>query len=148
MLPGSSFYLPPFEYVEAFEAIQSNPLPEPSAPTAGAVAFHQQTLTGVHYHMNYLTPYWNPEAGVQLDTSYAEGLPVLGEHRSLQEFYAQLSTVKTFRDLFGLSEETQFLRWLGDSRLAGRVYGAEALQDEAQVFTLGWVAATCFAATV
>jgi Peptidase family M1 domain len=137
MLPGSSFYLPPFEYVEAFEAIQSNPLPEPSAPTPGAIAFHQQTLTGVHYHLNYLTPYWNPEAGVQLDTSYAEGLPVLGEHRSLQEFYAQLSTVKTFRDLFGLNEETQFLRWLGDSRLAGRVYGAEALQDEAQVFTLG-----------
>ena len=61
----------------------------------------------------------------------------MGEHRSLQEFYAQLSTVKTFRDLFGLSEETPFLRWLGDSRLAGRVYAAEALQDEAQVFTLG-----------
>ena len=116
---------------------RATPCRNRAPPTPGAVAFHQQTLTGLHYHMNYLTPYWNPEAGVQLDTSYAEGLPVLGEHRSLQEFYAQVSTVKTFRDLFGLSEETQLLRWLGDSRLAGRVYAAEALQDEAQVFTLG-----------
>lgn len=137
MLPGSSFYLPPFEYIEAFEAVQSNPLPEPSSTTPGAIPFHEQTLTGLHYHLNYLTPYWNPEAGIQVDTSYAEGLPVLGEHRSLQEFYAQASTVKTFRALFGLSEESPFLRWLGDSRLAVRAYAAEALQDEAQVFTLG-----------
>ena len=63
MLPGSSFYLPPFEYVEAFEALQSNPLPEPSAPSPGAMAFHQQTLTGLHYHVNLETPYWNPEGG-------------------------------------------------------------------------------------
>ena len=35
ILPGSSFYLPPFEYVETFEAIQSNPLPEPSARRRG-----------------------------------------------------------------------------------------------------------------
>lgn len=137
MLPGSSFYLPPFEYVEAFEAIQSNPLPEPSEPTPGAIPFHQQTLTGLHYHMNFLTPYWNPEAGIALDTSYAEGLPVLGEHRSLQEFYAQVSAVKTLHSLLDLSDETPFFRWLGDSRFAARVYAAEALQDEAQVFTLG-----------
>lgn len=137
ILPGSSFYLPPFEYIEAFEAIQSNPLPDSSSPTSGALPFHQQTLTGLHYHMNLLTPYWNPEAGLALDTSYAEGLPILGEHRSLQEFYAQMSFAKTFRDLLGISEDTQFLRWLGDSRLAVRVYAAEALQDEAQVFTLG-----------
>jgi len=137
MLPGSSLYLAPFEYIEAFEAIQSNPLPDPSTPTPGTLPFHQQTLTGLHYHLNLLTPYWNPETGVALDTSYAEGLPILGEQRSLQEFYAQASAVKTFRDMLGLSDETPLLRWFGDSRLAARVYAAEALQDEAQVFTLG-----------
>jgi hypothetical protein len=61
----------------------------------------------------------------------------LGEHRSLQEFYAQTSFVKTLRDLLGISEDSPFLRWLGDSRLAARLYVAEALQDEAQIFTLG-----------
>jgi hypothetical protein len=137
LLPGSSFYLAPFEYIEAFEAVQSNPLPEPSEPSPGAIPFHQQTLTGMHYHLNFLTPYWNPEAGLAFDATVAEGLPVLGEHRSLQEAYSQVSTVKTLRDLLGISEETPFLRWLGDSRLAGRLYVAEALQNEAQVFTLG-----------
>jgi hypothetical protein len=137
LLPGSSFYLPPFEYIETFEAVQSNPLPEPSEPSPGAIPFHQQSLAGLHYHLDLLTPYWNPEAGMAFDATYAEGLPVLGEHRSLQEAYSQVSFVKTLRDLLGVSEETPFLRWLGDSRLAGRLYVAEALQDEAQIFTLG-----------
>ncbi len=137
MLPGSSFYLPPFEYVEAFEAVQSNPLPVPSEPSPGAMPFHQQTLTGLHYHINLETPYWNPEGGFMLDTTFAEGLPLLGEHRSFQEFYSQLSFAKTFRDLLGLSEDSPFLRWLGDSRLAARAYGADAIQDDAQIFTLG-----------
>ena len=137
MLPGSSFYLPPFEYVETFEAVQSNPLPEPSTPSPGAIPFHQQSLAGLHYHMDLLTPYWNPEAGMALDTTYAEGLPLLGEHRSFQEAYAQMSFVKTLRDVLGVSEKTPFLRWLGDSRLAARLYAAEAIQDDAQIFTLG-----------
>ena len=101
--------------------------PSRAPPSPGAIPFHQQTLAGLHYHMNLLTPYWNPEAGMALDTTYAEGLPLLGEHRSLQEFYAQMSFVKTFQNLLGLSEDTPFLRWLGDTRLAARVYAAEAL---------------------
>jgi hypothetical protein len=137
MLPGSSFYLPPFEYVETFQALQSNPLPQPDQQTPGADPFHQQSLLGIHYH-NYLqTPYWNPEAGLAFDVTAADGLPIFGEHRAFQEIFAQLSLVKTLRDLLDLGEETAFARWLGDSRLAPRVYGAAATPNNAQVFTLG-----------
>ena len=48
-----------------------------------------------------------------------------------------MSFVKTVRDLMSLSEESPFLRWLGDSRLAFRAYGAAAQPDDARVFTLG-----------
>ncbi len=48
-----------------------------------------------------------------------------------------MSFVKTLRDVLGVSEKTPFLRWLGDSRLAARLYAAEAIQDDAQIFTLG-----------
>jgi hypothetical protein len=137
LLPGSSFYLPPFQFVEAFEAIQSNSLPQPSSPTPGADPFHSQTLAGVHYHSDLLTPYWNPEAGLAVDVTGADGLPVLGEHHSFQEMFSQVSFVKTVRDLMSLSEESPFLRWLGDSRLAFRAYGAAAQPDDARVFTLG-----------
>jgi Omp85 superfamily domain len=137
MLPGSSLYLPPFEYVEAFEALQSNPLPLPDEQPPGTDLFRHQTLAGLHYHENLLTPYWNPEAGIAVDAAVADGIPVLGEHRSFQEFYAQASSVKTLRSLLDLSEDTQFLRWLGDTRLAGRVYGAIANPEDAQIFTLG-----------
>jgi Peptidase family M1 domain len=137
LLPGSSFYLPPFQYVEAFEALQSNSLPQPSQPTPGADPFHSQTLAGLHYHSDLLTPYWNPEAGLAFDVTGADGLPVLGEHHSFQEMFSQASFVKTIRDLLDLSEESPFLRWLGDSRLAFRAYGAAAQPDDARVFTLG-----------
>ena len=137
LLPGSSFYLPPFQYVEAFEAVQSNSLPQPSTPTPGADPFRNQTLAGLHYHSDLLTPYWNPEAGLAFDVTAADGLPVLGEHHSFQEIFSQASFVKTVRSLLDLSEESPFLRWLGDSRLAFRAYGAAANPDEARVFTLG-----------
>ena len=99
--------------------------------------FHQQTLTGLHYHMNLETPYWNPEGGFMFDTTYAEGLPVLGEHRSFQEFYAQLSFVKTFRDLFGLSEDDSVPPLAG--RFAIGRAGLRGRRDagRGQVFTLG-----------
>ncbi len=136
-LPGSSFYLPPFQYVEAFEAIQSNSLPQPSTPTPGADPFRNQTLAGLHYHSNLLTPYWNPEAGLAFDVTGADGLPVLGEHHSFQEMFSQASFVKTLGSLLDLDEESPFLRWLGDSRFALRAYGAAANPDDARVFTLG-----------
>jgi hypothetical protein len=137
LLPGSSFYLPPFQYVEAFEALQSNSLPPPATPLPTADLLRDQTLAGVHYHSNLLTPYWNPEAGLMFDITGADGLPIFGEHHSFQEMFSQTSFVKTVRDLFDLSEESPFLRWLGDSRLAFRAYGAVAQPDDSRVFTLG-----------
>ena len=137
LLPGSSFYLPPFEYVEAFGAVESNPLPTSGSTPPGADPFDQQTLAGLHYHKNLLTPYWDPEGGMALDVTAAEGLPVLGEHGSFQEVFGQASFAKTVRALFHLGEDRGFLGWLGDTRLATRAYIAVAQPDDAEIFTLG-----------
>ena len=51
------------ELLQGRKDAASNSLPQPSAPTPGADPFHSQTLAGLHYHSNLLTPYWNPEAG-------------------------------------------------------------------------------------
>ncbi len=45
----------------------------------GAERFKHQGMGGVHYHINYLTPYWNPEGGFSADLSYAAGLVLPGE---------------------------------------------------------------------
>ena len=137
MLPGSSFYLPPFEYVEAFEAVQSNPLPVPSEPSPGAMPFHQQTLTGLHYHINLVTPYWNPEGGFMLDTTYAEGLPCWASTgpsrsstrscRSSRRSATCWASAKTSRSSAGWA--------IRDWRRGPTA--ADAIQDEAQIFTLG-----------
>src|SRR5207249_3090965 len=72
LLYGDSLYLPPFHYVEGFGTVQSHPLPYTYKPTIGAERFDQQSTLGVHYHLNLLTPYWDPEGGLAVDLTYAQ----------------------------------------------------------------------------
>jgi hypothetical protein len=129
---SSSLYLPPFEYAEVFAAITDNNLPPPSVATPGANHFDHQSLLGVHFHRDYRTPYWNPEGGYALDVTGVAGLPALDEAQSFQALYAQLSAVQNLGALDKLG-----LHWLSDTRLAARLYGAAAVPENAQVFSLG-----------
>src|SRR5262249_29878139 len=70
LMHGSSLYLPPFEYVEAFGVMQNRCLPDPKVATPGAELFRDRTALGIHYHKNLLTPYWDPEGGFALDLTY------------------------------------------------------------------------------
>jgi hypothetical protein len=125
---SSSLYLPPFQYVEVFGSYQDNFLPFPRMTTPGAERFDRKRTAGVHYHINYLTPYWDPEGGFQFDVTYDGGSAVLRTHETLHEVTGQLSFVK------GLPH------WLGplsETRLAARLYGAAALPDKGEYFPLG-----------
>jgi hypothetical protein len=125
---GSSFYLPPVEYVEAFGAVQDNFLPFTRTPMPGGERFQHQTIGGLHYHINYLTPYWDAEGGYQFDVTYSSGLTVLGQQDPFNRLDAQFALVKCMPDWTGP---------LSSTRMAARVYGAAGLPDEGEFFPLG-----------
>jgi hypothetical protein len=125
---GSSFYLPPSHYVEGYAALGSHILPSPDQFIPGTDHFNQQTMIGTHYHLDYLTPYWDPEGGFRLDTNFAAGLPIFGEQRPFQRVDAQISTIKSLPSWTGP---------LSDTRLAMRLYGAAASPSNGELYTLG-----------
>jgi hypothetical protein len=134
---GDSLYLPPFHYVEAFAAVESNVLPDLNQPEPGSRSFQQQTLLGLHHHLNLLTPYWNPEGGFASDVTYQEGLPIFGEHQQSHQVVGQFSTVKSMPDWLGFTRDVPGLNWLMDTRWAFRLWGAAALPNDGRFFTLG-----------
>jgi hypothetical protein len=128
---GDSLYLPPFQYVEGFATIQDDLLPFARETLPDATRFLHQSMGGLHYHINYLTPYWDPEGGFSADLSYAGGLELPGEHEGIngsQQLLGQATYVQSMPDGFG---------WLSDTRLAFRLYGAWGLPNNVQYFALG-----------
>jgi hypothetical protein len=128
---GDSLYLPPFQYVEAFGTIQDDLLPSARESVPGSTRFQHQGMAGAHYHINYLTPYWNPEGGFSADVSYAGGLEVPGVHESTfgsHQVLGQGTYVQAMPDGLG---------WFSDTVLAFRLYGAFGLPSRVQWFALG-----------
>jgi hypothetical protein len=134
---GDSLYLPPAKYVEVFASVQEHPLPDPAQPEPGAVRIDQETLAGIHYHQDYLVPYWDPQGGFKLDATYATGIPIFGEHESFNQVNAQVSTVKYTPDPFEVLSNHDYLRWLTETRWAFRLYGAVGLPNRGLYYTLG-----------
>jgi hypothetical protein len=124
----SSMYQAPMHYIEAFTSWQHDFLPTPRYVTPGAERFNDQTNVGIHYHSDYLSPYWNPDHGFKLDLTYAAGLPILGQPETSHQVMGQISWVHNLPDGLG---------YLSDTRLAYRVYGAIATPTNAQLFSLG-----------
>jgi hypothetical protein len=128
---GDSLYLPPFQYVEAFGTIQDNLLPFARETVQGGTRFQHQGMAGAHYHINYLTPYWNPEGGFSADFSYAGGIEIPGVHESTfgsHQFLGQGTYVQAIPDGLG---------WFSSTVLAFRLYGAIGLPNNVQYFALG-----------
>ena len=92
---GSSLYLPPFEYVDVFGNGQNRCLPMPRVEVPGTNLFNTQAALGVHYHKNYLTPYWDPEGGYAVDVTYKAGVQIFGAD-DFQQVYGQVSWSKPF----------------------------------------------------
>jgi hypothetical protein len=126
----SAMYLNPMHYVEAFATFQDNPLPFARNPEPGAVRPERATAGGVHYHIDYLTPYWDPEGGFRFDATYTGGETTLetGGTKPLNKLESQFTVVKALPDWCG---------WLSATRLAARVVVAGALPSEGEFFALG-----------
>jgi hypothetical protein len=124
----ASFYLPPMHYLESFAAHQNDFLPDPRLPTPGATRFDTLSTTGLHYHLDLLTPYWDPDRGVRLDTTLAAGVPVLCQREQSWHAVGSLSAAQALPD---------WLDPLSETRLAVRLYGAAALPDRGQFYSLG-----------
>jgi Peptidase family M1 domain/Omp85 superfamily domain len=137
LMYGDSLYLEPFNFIDVFTTVQSHPLPNPIQVFPGANPFTEQTGIGAHYHLNYLTPYWNPEGGIAVDATYESGLPVLGEHEAFYKAFGQVSTVKSMPALFNCFRDVPGLCWVPDTRWAARAFGGIALPDNAEIFALG-----------
>jgi hypothetical protein len=134
---GDSLYLPPFHYVETFATIQDHPLPLMDNPPPGADPFTRETMAGVHYHLNYLTPYWDPEGGFAVDATFQQGFPILGEQHWSEQVFGQVSWVKSMPDCMGWTRQVPGMGWLMDTRWAMRLHGAAGLPNNAQLFSLG-----------
>ncbi len=128
---GDSLYLPPFQYVEGFATLQDDQLPFARETLPGAARFQHQVMAGLHYHINYLTPYWDPEGGFSADISYASGIEVPGVQADVNgshQLLGQATYVQAVPDGLG---------WFSDTRFAFRLYGAYGLPSNVQYFALG-----------
>jgi hypothetical protein len=146
---GSSLYLPPMHYAEAFAVYQDNFLPYARSSTATAERPQSMTTAGLHYRVDYLTPYWDPEGGLRLDVQAEGGTVDLGEQgfvahthqQGMGKVAGQFSTLKSFPDASGLVAGIPVLdplaHWLADTRVAVRAYGGAALPTRGEFFTLG-----------
>lgn len=125
----SSMYLNPMHYIEAFGAYSDNVLPFARNPPPNSIRPDHARLAGIHYALNLLTPYWDPEGGFRVDLTGAGGMTELGEKdRGTARVEGQLTYVKKLPAWTGPLAET---------RVAARISGASGWPDDGLYFALG-----------
>jgi hypothetical protein len=142
---GDSLYLAPMEFIDLFAAYQDDFLPFVKQVPPGGERFDNATTAGLHYHLDYRTPYWDPEGGIAIDATYEGGYARVSGARGLNLVNGQVSTVKYLPDLTPALEHAPaplqaarpVLEYLADTRLAVRLYGGIGLPNEGEFFTLG-----------
>ncbi len=145
LLYGSSLYLQPAHYIEAFTAYQDNFLPEAREVPPGAMRYNYESTLGLHYRLNYLTPYWDPEGGFLFDVVYEGGMTELDKRYGLHKVSAEFSTLFYLPDLSSQLDNMPvlyhfsrpFLQWLSETRVAVRAYGATAAPSQGLFYSLG-----------
>ncbi len=125
---GSSLYLPPVQYVEAFTSYSDNFLPFARDTVPGAVRPGWTQLNGVHYRLNLYTPYWDPERGFWVDATAAGGEARLGP---------VVGTAQLRGELAGVHKLPEGLGYFSRVTAAGRVVAMGAVPDQGQFFALG-----------
>jgi hypothetical protein len=126
----SATYLNPMNYGEVYGTYQDNPLPFARHVEPGAVRPERIIAGGLHYHLDYTTPYWDPEAGFRFDANYTGGvtsLPTRGD-TPLHKLESQLTYVTT---------PPAGLGYVSETRIAMRASIAGSFPDEGEQFALG-----------
>jgi hypothetical protein len=127
---GSSLYLPPLHYVEAFTGYQDNFLPQSRYPVPGGTRPEYTYLSGLHWRLNLLTPYWDPECGIWADAVIAGGTAGLGYDAGTGQVRGELSAVRRLPDWC-------FLGPLQQARVAVRGVAMAGGPDRGEFFALG-----------
>ena len=61
-------------YAEVFTSYQDNAMPFVRRPLPEGIRPDHETTAGIHYSINYLTPYWDPDTGFRTDITYQGGV--------------------------------------------------------------------------
>jgi hypothetical protein len=122
---GSSLYLPPMAYHEAYALYTDNFLPNARNAEPGAVRPGELWNLGWHLRANLYTPYWDPEMGGWVDVLVAGGEAKVPEWTGMAQGRLELAGV------YSLPEE------VGGVRLAGRGVGMMAFPNRGEFFALG-----------
>ena len=144
-LENPSMYMLPSHFIDVFGSFRDNFLPDPVQTVPGAQRFQNITTGGLHYRINYMTPYWDPEGGFQFDVAYEAGTALLNERETMQRVWTEASTVKYLPDISGLIDKipgehpwlNQFSYWFADTRIALRAFGGTSVPSYGQFFTMG-----------
>ncbi len=138
---GSSLYYPPMEFAETFITYQDNFLPYEANPSLPGTRFNETATAGFHYRKDYLTPYWDPVGGFRWDLWYQGGAAIQPSTVGMQEISSQFSFVKSLPDFSESVGDTPWLsaplHWLGQSRLALRMFGGTAVPGRGEFFSMG-----------
>jgi hypothetical protein len=124
---------------------QDNFLPYLTNPEPGGQRFNHASTVGLHYRLDYRTPYWDPAGGFLVDAAYQGGVAEVNGYRCLQLVTAELACVRSLPDPAEYLVDYPALHdaarplctWLGDTRLAARVYGATSMPAHGEFFSLG-----------
>jgi hypothetical protein len=124
----ASTYQNPVNYTEVFATYQDNALPFVNNPPPGSVRPNEATLFGLHYHLDMLTPYWDPEGGFSFDTTYSGGIVDLDGQTGTQRINGQFTVVSRLPSWTGPLHQT---------RLAARLAGAAGWPERGLYYSLG-----------
>ena len=137
---GSSLYLPPIHLFDVFAQYTDNFLPYATTASNGT-RFDRTSTAGVHYRINYLTPYWDPEGGFSFDAVYEAGVAQRPTTVGVQKLTAAFATVKSLPDLSDYAGDStaarDALKWLAATRVAVRAYGATSVPGRGEFFSMG-----------
>lgn len=125
---ASSLYLNPMHYAEVFGTYQDNAMPFARFQPPGTIRPENATLAGIHYSLNLLTPYWDPEGGFKFDLDYAGGTTDLNGQRGTNRVDGQLTYVTT---------PPAWTGFLSQTRLAMRGAFAAGWPNEGLYYALG-----------
>lgn len=133
---NSSLYLPPIHFIEAFAQYTDNFLPFATQTAPGSVRYDRASTVGLHYRLNYLTPYWDPEGGFAIDAWAEGGLAEEPSSVGLTKVGGQFSIVKS-PPSFEAGPLQGPVDWFADTRFAFRIYGATATPSKGEFYTMG-----------
>jgi hypothetical protein len=124
----SSTYLDPMHYVETFATYFDNALPFARFQDSEGIRPDHTTLVGLHYSINLLTPYWDPESGIRADLTASGGSVDLDGERGTARVDGQFTYVTTPPCSLG---------WLSQTHLAMRIAGATGWPNQGLYYALG-----------